>query len=96
MEFIFSENTKELKPSAIREIFKSLTDPSVISFAAGNPSPQSFPVSYFRRFTDEVLDNNADAALQYGITEGFTPLLFRSVRCTLTTLECGSASSSTM
>ena len=74
MEFIFSENTKELKPSAIREIFKSLTDPSVISFAAGNPSPQSFPVSYFRRFTDEVLDNNADAALQYGITEGFTPL----------------------
>ncbi len=74
MEFIFSENTKDLKPSAIREIFKSLTDPSVISFAAGNPSPQSFPVSYFRRFTDEVLDNNADAALQYGITEGYTPL----------------------
>ncbi|MBQ7700024.1 MAG: PLP-dependent aminotransferase family protein [Clostridia bacterium] len=74
MEFVFSENTKDLKPSAIREIFKSLTDPSVISFAAGNPSPQSFPVQYFRRFTDDVLKTNADAALQYGITEGFTPL----------------------
>ena len=74
MEFIFSENTKDLRPSAIREIFKSLTDPSVISFAAGNPSPQSFPVQYFRRFTDDVLKTNADAALQYGITEGFTPL----------------------
>ncbi len=74
MDLVFSENTKDLKPSAIREIFKSLTDPSVISFAAGNPSPQSFPVSDFRRFTDEVLKNSADAALQYGITEGFTPL----------------------
>ena len=74
MEFVFSENTKDLKPSAIREIFKSLTDPSVISFAAGNPSPESFPVQYFRRFTDEVLDSCADRALQYGITEGYTPL----------------------
>ena len=74
MDLVFSENTKDLKPSAIREIFKSLTDPSVISFAAGNPSPQSFPVSDFRHFTDEVLKNSADAALQYGITEGFTPL----------------------
>ena len=74
MEFAFSENTNDLKPSAIREIFKSLTDPSVISFAAGNPSPESFPVQYFRQFIDEVLQKNADAALQYGITEGFTPL----------------------
>ena len=37
MTFEFSNKVKDLKPSAIREIFKSLTDPSVISFAAGNP-----------------------------------------------------------
>jgi len=74
MDFVFSDNAKPLKPSAIREIFKSLTDPSVISFAAGNPSPQSFPVEQFRKFTDDILSNNAAVALQYGITEGYTPL----------------------
>lgn len=74
MDIVFSENTKDLKPSAIREIFKSLTDPSVISFAAGNPSPESFPVEYFRKFTDVILTEEPDRALQYGITEGFTPL----------------------
>ncbi len=74
MKFSFSDNTEPLKPSAIREIFKSLTDPSVISFAAGNPSPQSFPVEQFRTFTDEILSDNASVALQYGITEGYTPL----------------------
>lgn len=76
MEFVFSENTEALKPSAIREIFKSLTDPSVISFAAGNPSPESFPVADFRRFIDGILEKEANAALQYGITEGYTPLRY--------------------
>ena len=40
---MISDNLASLKPSAIREIFKSLSDPSIISFAAGNPSPLSFP-----------------------------------------------------
>ena len=37
MEYKFSDKLEALKPSAIREIFKSLADPSIISFAAGNP-----------------------------------------------------------
>ena len=44
MNYSFSDKLANLRPSAIREIFKSLTDPSIISFAAGNPSPESFPV----------------------------------------------------
>ena len=32
-----------LNGSAIREIFKLLGDPSIISFAGGNPSVKSFP-----------------------------------------------------
>ena len=74
MEFAFSENTRDLKPSAIREIFKSLTDPDIISFAAGNPSQESFPAEDFKRFADVILETNASFALQYGITEGYTPL----------------------
>ena len=38
MDYKISDKLAALKPSAIREIFKSLTDPTVISFAAGNPA----------------------------------------------------------
>lgn len=74
MEFNFSNKVKELKPSAIREIFKSLTDPQVISFAAGNPSEQSFPIEKLSKLSEEIFANQGAFALQYGITEGYTPL----------------------
>ncbi len=74
MEYTFSDKIAGLKPSAIREIFKSLTDPSIISFAAGNPSPQSFPVEDLARLSADIFAKEASTALQYGITEGYTPL----------------------
>lgn len=74
MEYIFSNKVQPLKPSAIREIFKSLTDPEVISFAAGNPSPESFPVEAMQRFANEIFEDCPNVALQYGITEGYAPL----------------------
>lgn len=74
MEYRFSNKLAELKPSAIREIFKSLTDSSVISFAAGNPAPESFPVDELARLSADIFAGNASVALQYGITEGYTPL----------------------
>ena len=49
MEYTFSDSFSRLQPSAIREIFKSLTDPTIISFAAGNPAPESFPVEELAR-----------------------------------------------
>ncbi len=74
MEYRFSQKLSELKPSAIREIFKSLTDPEIISFAAGNPSPESFPVAELAKISADIFENQAVAALQYSITEGYTPL----------------------
>ena len=38
MNYLFSDKVKDMQPSAIREIFKSLSDPNMISFAAGNPA----------------------------------------------------------
>lgn len=70
MNFIFSDKVNDMKPSAIREIFKSLSDPSVISFAAGNPSPLSFPVEKMHSVAEEIFANEASFAFQYGITEG--------------------------
>ncbi|MBE6561997.1 MAG: PLP-dependent aminotransferase family protein [Ruminococcaceae bacterium] len=74
MEYKISDNLASLKPSAIREIFKSLTDPTIISFAAGNPSPLSFPAKELGEISADIFENSAAAALQYGITEGYPPL----------------------
>ena len=74
MEYKFSNKLASLKPSAIREIFKSLSDPTIISFAAGNPSPLSFPVKDLADLSADIFANSAASALQYGTTEGYTPL----------------------
>ena len=74
MEYIFSDSLAELRPSAIREIFKSLGDPEMIAFAAGNPSPEAFPVELVRRECGRILAEQPVTALQYGTTEGYTPL----------------------
>ena len=74
MEYNFSNKLAALKPSAIREIFKSLTDPTIISFAAGNPSPESFPVEELKTLSAEIFANESTTALQYSITEGYAPL----------------------
>ena len=74
MNYTFSNKLAALKPSAIREIFKSLTDPSVISFAAGNPAPESFPVDDLARLSADIYAKSSTPALQYGMTEGYAPL----------------------
>lgn len=74
MEYRISDKLANLKPSAIREIFKSLTDPTIISFAAGNPSPLSFPADELAEISADIFANQSTVALQYGITEGYAPL----------------------
>jgi 2-aminoadipate transaminase len=73
MEYRISDKLAALKPSAIREIFKSLSDPTVISFAAGNPSPLSFPVQDLADLSADIFANQSTAALQYSVTEGYPP-----------------------
>lgn len=74
MQYRFSDKIAGLKPSAIREMFKNVTDPSVISFAAGNPSPESFPVEQLARISADIFANSSSAALQYSVTDGYGPL----------------------
>ena len=73
MEYKISDKLAALKPSAIREIFKSLSDPTIISFAAGNPSPLSFPVADLADLSADIFANSSTAALQYSVTEGYPP-----------------------
>lgn len=74
MNYEFSDKLASLKPSAIREIFKSLADPTIISFAAGNPAPESFPVEALARISADIYEKTPHVALQYGMTEGYPPL----------------------
>ncbi len=74
MDYNFSNKMASLKPSAIREIFKSLSDPSIISFAAGNPAPESFPVNELTEISADIFKNSPVSALQYSLTEGYPAL----------------------
>ena len=74
MQYTFSDKVRSLAPSAIREILKFTSMPGVISFAAGNPAPEAFPVDEVRQITAEIMRDNPIDALQYSITEGYTPL----------------------
>ncbi len=70
----FSDRVSGLQPSAIREILKFTSDPEVISFAAGNPAPEAFPVKIIERLSAEILAEEPIGALQYSVTEGYAPL----------------------
>lgn len=74
MTYRFSDKIAGLKPSAIREMFKNVTDPNIISFAAGNPSPESFPVDELARLSADIFATASTAALQYSVTDGYAPL----------------------
>ena len=74
MEYKFSNRVQSLKPSAIREIFKYAADPTVVSLSAGNPSPDAFPSKEIAEISARLMAENPIAALQYSVTEGYTPL----------------------
>lgn len=74
MEYKFSDRVSNLKPSAIREIFKYAADPTVVSLSAGNPSPDAFPAKEIAEISARVLAENPISVLQYSVTEGYTPL----------------------
>lgn len=70
----FSDKVKHLEASAIREIFKLLAKPGIISFAGGAPDPNLFPKKEFAEIAKEILETQGNVALQYGVTEGYVPL----------------------
>ena len=80
MEYIFSDRVKDLGGNAIREIFKLLADPSVISFAGGFPTKSSLPCELIASTTSELMaSSDAESILQYGSTEGYTPLRLTAI-----------------
>lgn len=74
MTYEISNKMSTIKGSAIREIFKYAQDPEVISLAGGNPNPELFPNKELAEIALEMLTEKPVLSLQYGVTEGYTPL----------------------
>lgn len=76
MEFtqdMFARHMRPINGSAIREIFKLLAKPGMISFAGGNPSNTALEPDVVSELAREALSKYGTALLQYGATDGFNP-----------------------
>ena len=74
MTFPFAQRLDNVETSAIRELFKLLGKPGIISFAGGFPDSAMFDVEGIRAASNAALAEEPGAALQYGATEGYQPL----------------------
>ncbi len=74
MTLPFARRLDNVETSAIRELFKLLGKPGIISFAGGFPDSAMFDVDGLRQASQQALAENPGAALQYGATEGHEPL----------------------
>lgn len=70
----FAKRNDYVESSEIREIAKVTQRPEIISFAGGLPTPELFPIEELKKVCDDVLNTSGQSALQYSITEGYTPL----------------------
>ncbi|WPB59402.1 PLP-dependent aminotransferase family protein [Xylophilus sp. GOD-11R] len=68
----FADRLQNVETSAIRELFKLLGTPGIVSFAGGFPDSAMFDVDGIREASARALDE--PGALQYGATEGYEPL----------------------
>lgn len=70
----FADRLNNVETSAIRELFKLLGKPGIISFAGGFPDSAMFDVAGIREASEKALSEEPGGALQYGATEGYDPL----------------------
>ncbi len=74
MSLPFAQRLQNVETSAIRELFKLLGQPGIISFAGGFPDSAMFDVDGIREAANQALADEPGGALQYGATEGYQPL----------------------
>ena len=85
----FARRFDGVSGSAIREIFKMIAKPGMISFAGGNPALSALPDETVARIAREVLEQDGKRILQYGATEGYPPFLESLMAYVQAQLGCG-------
>ena len=61
--------------SAIRRMSALIERPGIISFAPGQPSPETFPVAAFQEIIADVVARESAGAFQYILTRGLATLI---------------------
>ncbi len=74
LKHLYSRETLDAQPSAIRDICALVARPEVRSLAGGWPDPAKFPIKAIRRIFDDLMVKHGDQMLQYGSTEGLEDL----------------------
>ncbi len=74
MPLQFADRLNNVETSAIRELFKLLGKPGIVSFAGGFPDPAMFDVAGIQEASNKALTEEPGGTLQYGATEGYGPL----------------------
>jgi 2-aminoadipate transaminase len=75
--FRYARRMDAVRPSAIRELLKHGSDPSIISFGGGYPDPSLFPVDQLRAVYEDLLSGEDRSVMQYAITDGLPSLRAR-------------------
>lgn len=75
MNYAFSDTSKRIVRSEIRELLKWTRKPGIISFGGGLPDASLFPIKEITEITGEVLEKKGYLALQYGPTSGEPDML---------------------
>lgn len=69
-----ASRAQNMRPNAIRRLFKLMARPGMISLAGGVPAAETLPVAQMNGLVSTVMDKHGAAALQYGATEGLRAL----------------------
>ena len=75
--YALAQRLDHVETSAIRELFKLLGQPGIISFAGGFPDSALFDVSALRQASEQALLEQPGAALQYRSEEHTSELQSR-------------------
>ncbi len=72
---MLSNRMQQIDPAPLDDMFSFGVDPTVISLACGNPDAELFPARALEEAALAALREDPVAALQYGKTNGYPPLL---------------------
>lgn len=73
--YTISNKMKDMEGSAIRAVLKMTQAKDLITFAAGVPDPNTLPADFISAEIQKILKENPALALQYGVTDGYAPLV---------------------
>lgn len=74
MNYQWAQRLTGMENPELKNLLKIMQRSDIISFSAGSPAPDSFPVDGLSAAFSAVLAEQGASALQYGISEGYGPL----------------------